>query len=168
VVLEDGQLIHLQGLAKLLLLRVLEGSAFLEADEHQVVPMGEGQGLPCRGDLGGGRPEALISFKLTPLQNHQIPLSRPPELKVEDLAGGEAAGFEKGAALFGQAIQVITDFALHLEGSGQGAFRLPFQGLPKLPHGFEAKTEPGGHQLLAFRKGARSMPKICPMASMAW
>jgi hypothetical protein len=29
-------------------------------------------------------------------------------------------------------------------------------------------VEARGHQALAFRKGAKSMPKICPMASMAW
>ena len=52
VVAEDGQLIHGQGFAQLLFLLVLEGPALLEADEHQVVPVCVGQGLPGRGDLG--------------------------------------------------------------------------------------------------------------------
>ena len=57
--------------------------------------------------------------------------------------------------------------AFRLESLGQGALRFMFESLPQLAQRLEAEAETGRHQASAFRNGARSMPKICPMASMA-
>ncbi len=168
VVSQNGQFIHLQGFTKLLLLRVLEGPSFLEADEHEVFSMGEGQGLPRGGDLGQSHPESLVALQLVALENHQESFPGPPEFQVQDLSSGESARFEDGEALGPQGLEVGTHIAFRLDGSGQGALGLPFQGLPQLAYGLKAEAEPGSHQLTLFRKGARSIPKICPMASMAW
>ena len=167
MVSQYGQFIHLQGLAKLLFLCVQEGPAFFETDEHQVIPVGEGQGLALDGDLSCGQPEAFIGFQLAALQHHQVPLSGAPEIQIEDLARGEAAGFEDAQALGCQGLQVGADIEFGLEGPSQGTLGFTLQGFPELANGFEAETEAGGHQLTVFRNGVRSMPKICPMASMA-
>ena len=165
---EHRQLIHLQGLPELLLALVLEGAALLEADEHQVVPVGQGESFPRLGHPGGGVPEALVGLQLPALQDDQEALAVPPEGQVQHLSRGLAAGFEEGPALVRQGIDVGADLLLSLEGPGQGPLGLAFQGLPQLAQGLEPEAESGGHQACAFRKGARSMPKIWPMASMAW
>ena len=165
---KDGQFIHLQGFAKLLFLHVLESPAFLEADEHEMVPMGEDQRFPRSGDLGGGGPQALVAFDLAAAQHHQVPFACAPEIQIENLSCGESVRFEEGGALCRQGLEEDPDIAFDLESMGQGAFCFVLPGLAQLAQGFEAEAEAGGHQLPAFRNGARSMPKICPMASMAW
>ena len=146
---------------------MLEGTAFLEADEHQVVPVGEAEGFPLLGHLHEGHPEALVAFHLPALEDHQEALPIPPKVQVQELPGREPPGFEERLALLGHGIQLGPDVPLGLEGPGEGPLRLFLQGLPQLAQGLEAEVEAGGHQLVAFRKGARSMPKIWPMASMA-
>jgi len=162
-----GQFIHLQGLAQLLFARMLEGPAFLQADQHQVVAVREDQGFPLGRDLRRSYPEALVAFQLPPLQDHQETFARAPEFQIEGLPCGQAAGFEDGEALGGQGIQGGADLQFGLHGPGEGAFSLTFQRLPQPAQRLKAEAETGGHQLPAFKKGARSMPKIWPMASMA-
>ncbi len=164
---EHRQLIHLQGLPELLLALVLEGAALLEADEHQVVPVGQGEGFPLLGHFGDSDPEALVALQLSALEDHQEPLPVPPEVQVQELPRRDPPGLEERLALLCQGIQLRPDVPLGLEGPSQSPLRFALQGLPQLAQRLEAEVEAGGHQSEAFRKGARSMPKIWPMASMA-
>ncbi len=164
---KDGQFIHLSGLAELLLPSVLESPALLEADEHEMVPVGEDQGLPRSGNLGGGGSQAFITFDLPTAQYHQVALTGVPKLQVEELSGGRSARFEERGALDSQGIEKVPGVTLSLECMGQGTLCFALQGLSQLAQGLEPEAEPGRHQTL-LRNGARSMPKIWPMASMAW
>ena len=164
---KDGQFIQLEGFAELLFPGVLKGPALLEANQHQMVPVGLGQGLTRFVDSRGGFTQAGIRFDLPALQHHQITLARPPELKIEDLATDCAARLVDGEPLGGEGLEEGANLLFSIQGPGQGPLGLALQGLPQLAHGLEAEPEPGGHQV-TLRKGVKSMPKIWPMASMAW
>ncbi len=157
---EDGQLIHFEGFPKGLLPLMEQGSSLLEPDEHEVLPVGEGQALPGCGHLGGGGPQLLVGRDLAALQDLEEASPGSPHVQVHDLAWQHALGLEKSIALLRQLVDEATDLPLGLQGSAQGALGLALDGLPQLAQGLEAEAEPGGHQAGAFMKGARSMPKI--------
>ena len=133
VVAQDGQFVHGQGLAQLLFLFVLEGPAFLEADEHEVVPVGVVQGLPGGRDLGGGLAEPFVGLQLAALQHHQEALPGPPEFQVEGLARPETANAEAvraigkgeaaGSAAFWPAAIYQTAAAINAAGNKPVAIR---------------------------------------------
>lgn len=101
MVLLYGHFIHFQGFSDLLFPCMLEGPAFFEANEHQMVPVGMGQAFSGGRDRSRSFAKAFIAFDLAAFQDDEESFSGPPEVEIEGLSSGTATGFEEGSSLGG-------------------------------------------------------------------